>query len=116
MEKAKTKPKAKAKAKVKAKAENKKPAAKEKAPTSDETRISQSKATRMSWKDPAVRAKRTERTKVRVGGVEYKSTEAAMVALKLPTNNVIKFRMELKESGRKTYSHNGTDYIFTVVN
>lgn len=82
----------------------------------EQTAINQSKATKSSWKDAAVRAKRCERTKVRVGGVEYRSAGAAMVALKLPTKNVIKFRMELKDTGRKTYSHDGTDYIFTVVN
>jgi hypothetical protein len=66
-----------------------------------------------SWNDPKIAAKRAERTRVKVEGVEYQSVADAFRKLKLPMSGHIKFRMALKatESGR--LSHEGK--MFTVV-
>lgn len=59
-----------------------------------------SEAISESWKDPEVKAKRSARHFVRVDGVEYRSVRAAFVALSLPLNQHIKFRMALKAAGK----------------
>jgi hypothetical protein len=61
-----------------------------------------------SWCDKAIRAKRCERTSVRVRSGnkivgDYKSTAAAFRALSLPMSGHIKFRMTLKASGSATF-------------
>lgn len=52
-----------------------------------------------SWKDKGVAEKRSKRHFVRVNGQEFGSVRAAFVALNLPLNKHIKFRMELKAEG-----------------
>ena len=52
-----------------------------------------------SWEDKEVAAKRAKRHFVRVNGAEFNSVRAAFVALGLPLNKHIKFRMELKAEG-----------------
>lgn len=52
-----------------------------------------------SWADPAVKAKRSARHKVRVDGVEFRSVAAAFEALGLPMNQHVKFRGSLKQEG-----------------
>lgn len=53
-----------------------------------------------SWQDPEVKAKRSTRHFVRVNGEEFRSVRAAFIALRLPLNEHIKFRMELKAEGQ----------------
>lgn len=60
-------------------------------------------AIRASWADPEVAAKRAARTHVKVNCVEYRSVREAFKALGLPDSKHIKFRMELKASGKKTF-------------
>ena len=51
-----------------------------------------------SWDDPEVREKRKQRHHVRIDGKqEFRSVRAAFVALGLPLNEHIKFRIRLKE-------------------
>jgi hypothetical protein len=52
-----------------------------------------------SWKDKEVAEKRAKRHFVRVNGQEFNSVRAAFIALNLPLNKHIKFRMELKAEG-----------------
>ena len=49
-----------------------------------------------SWNNPETAAKRSERSKVLVDGVLYKSVREAFEALGLPMSKRIRFRMELK--------------------
>lgn len=67
-----------------------------------------------SWNDPKIAAKRAQRNGVQVAGVQYRSVKAAFVALKLPLNGHIAFRMSLKESGKATYEHSGSKYNFLL--
>ena len=67
-----------------------------------------SAAMALSWTDPDVAAKRSERTSVTVtvkgsSAQEFKSTAAAFRALGLSLAGVIKFRMALKEKGALAY-------------
>ena len=65
-----------------------------------------------TWKDPSVAAARAKRHGVRVakdGKVsEFRSVRAAFVALGLPLNKHIQFRMELKAAGKieNAYGYN----------
>lgn len=59
-----------------------------------------SEAVAETWKDPEVKAKRSQRHKVRVDGKEYRSVRAAFLAFGLPMAKHIKFRMELKAEGQ----------------
>lgn len=63
-------------------------------------RSSAAEAIARSWLDSAVAAKRKQRSAVMVDGVEYKSVRAAYLALDLPLNDHIAFRMQLKEAGK----------------
>lgn len=105
-----------AESKAKPKAEKAKPApaakpAKPKAEKAPRDPDARAVSIARSWTDPAVRAARTERTQVRVGGVQYKSVAEAFRALKLPMAGHIKFRAELKAAKRKVYE----GYTFTTV-
>lgn len=53
-----------------------------------------------SWQDPEIKAKRSQRNKVLVDGVEYKSVTQAFKALDLPLKAHVKFRGELKAAGK----------------
>lgn len=69
--------------------------------------INRSAAIAQSWTDPEVKAKRSERHAVRVGKQEFRSVRQAFVELKLPLNEHIKFRMQLKAAGKlNAYGHN----------
>jgi len=59
-----------------------------------------SEAIAKSWEKPEVKAKRRQRSAVKVDGVEYRSVRAAFGALKLPLNEHIAFRMQLKSDGK----------------
>lgn len=69
-----------------------------------------------TWADPAVAAKRIERTNVRVTGGnlkgvgDYKSVAEAFKALNLPMSKHIKFRMAMKAAGAAQIG----DYFFTA--
>lgn len=65
--------------------------------------VDRSAAIAASWADPEVRAKRAERTHVKVNGVEYPSVRQAFQALGLPDSKHIKFRMELKSAGKLAF-------------
>lgn len=58
-----------------------------------------SKSIKESWARPEIAAKRAERNHVLANGTEYNSVNAAFVALGLPVQKVIKFRMQLKAAG-----------------
>jgi hypothetical protein len=71
-----------------------------------------------TWNDPAIRAARSERTAVRVKGVEYRSVADAFRDLDLPMGRCIRFRMALKASptGRATFENeDGAKFQFSVV-
>jgi len=53
-----------------------------------------------SWQDPEVRAKRAQRTNIRVDGVDYRSVKQAFDALGLPLKEHIPFRQLLKRERR----------------
>lgn len=53
-----------------------------------------------SWNDKKVRAARCQRSAVVVDGTEYRSVKAAFIALGLPVEKHIPFRMELKAASR----------------
>ena len=53
-----------------------------------------------SWQDPEVRAKRSQRTNIRVDGVDYRSVKQAFDALGLPLKEHIPFRQLLKRELR----------------
>lgn len=65
-----------------------------------------SEAISKSWADPDVHARRVTRHKVKVNGVEYPSLYQAFVALGLPVSKLIKFRLELKASGKQKFEGN----------
>lgn len=71
----------------------------------------QSSSIKDSWNDKKVAAARAKKDKVRVGGQTYRSVLAAFEALRLPVSKHIKFRAELKASGRKDFS----GHTFTIV-
>lgn len=77
--------------------------------TSNEAR---SVAIAQSWSNPEVAAKRAMRTHVKVNGVEYRSVREAFKALGLPDSKHIKFRMELKAAGKKSFDGK----VFVTVN
>jgi len=58
-----------------------------------------------SWNDPEVRAERSERNKVLVDGVEYRSVAEAFRQLRLPMGAHIRVRMDLKAAGKLTYAN-----------
>lgn len=68
-----------------------------------------------SWADPAVAAKRAERTCVCAGGKEFGSVRKAFVALGLPLGNHIKFRMALKAAGKAVFGSGPERITFSVV-
>lgn len=69
-----------------------------------------------SWNNPEVAEKRSRRDNVKVDGKgEFRSVKQAFEHLGLPLNQHIKFRMELKEKGAMSFSHNGTAYKFKIV-
>ena len=55
-----------------------------------------------SWKDPAIAAKRAERSAVEVDGVNYRSVRAAYRSLGLDERAHIPFRIALKKAGTLT--------------
>ena len=57
-----------------------------------------------SWAKPEVAAARASRHHVIAMGVEYRSTQAAFRALKLPMSKMIPVRMELKAKGAVTFN------------
>jgi hypothetical protein len=65
--------------------------------------VDRSAAISASWADPDVRAARTARAKVRVGGVVYRSVREAFQALGLPDSKHIRFRMDLKATGKESF-------------
>jgi len=62
-----------------------------------------------SWNDPEVKAARVARHSVTVNGVEYRSVREAFRALGLPDSKHIKFRMDLKATGKQAF--NGLVFI-----
>lgn len=102
---------AKPKAAAKPKAEKK--AAKPKAEPG-KISVARSKGISDSWNDPAIAAKRAQRNGAQVAGEKYRSVKAAFLALKLPLEKHIAFRMSLKESGKETFERNGKKYNFVL--
>lgn len=74
-----------------------------------------SKSVASSWADPDVAASRAIRTNVSVAGTMYRSVKEAFEKLNLPLGKHIKFRMELKAEGVKTFEHEGKKYNFKTV-
>lgn len=74
-----------------------------------------SAAAARTWADKGVAKARAVRSKVRVAGVEYRSTLAAFKALSLPETLHIAFRIDLKATGRKVFTTDaGVKHIFTL--
>jgi hypothetical protein len=76
---------------------------------------SRSTAVAASWTNKAVAASRAVRTNVSVAGTVYRSVREAFEQLKLPLGQHIKFRMELKAEGVKTFEHDGKKYNFKTI-
>lgn len=76
---------------------------------------SRSTAVAASWTNKAVAASRAMRTNVSVSGTVYRSVKEAFEKLDLPLGQHIKFRMELKAEGAKTFEHEGKKYNFKAV-
>lgn len=69
-----------------------------------------------SWKDPEVKAARSERTGVNVEGYgSYRSVPAAFKELGLPMSRMITFRLEVKKNGHAIFRKDGVAYAFSVV-
>lgn len=62
-----------------------------------------SEGVKKSWADEAVKAARSSRHAVEVGGVRYRSVREAFKALGLPDSKHIKFRGELKKAGEGVF-------------
>lgn len=92
-----------------------KPAAKAKVVAEKKEAGDRSKAIAKSWEDPSVRAKRSERTSVKLGGHFYRSVKEAFESNNLPLSKHIRFRMELKQHTQLTFKHEGKSYTFMVV-
>lgn len=73
-----------------------------------------SESIRRSWSNKDTHDARSARHNVTVNGEEYRSVSAAFTALKLPMGQHIKFRMELKAEGKKTFEHDGQEYAFKI--
>jgi hypothetical protein len=94
----------KEKAAATAKAADKKPEAapKKKAePSAKKSPTERAAAIGATWKDTKVRAARSQRTNVEVGGQVHRSVAAAFKTLKLPMGKMIAFRIALKASAGK---------------
>jgi len=82
-----------------------------------------SAAIRKSWSVLATHNSRSARHNVQVHEEgrkaetlkDYRSTLAAFEALGLPIGTHIRFRMELKRDGKKTFEHDGVKYQFAIV-
>lgn len=74
-----------------------------------------STAVAASWTNKAVAASRAVRTNVSVAGTAYRSVKEAFEKLNLPLGQHIKFRMELKAEGVKTFEHDGKKYNFKTI-
>lgn len=59
-----------------------------------------SEAVKKSWENPKVAEKRSQRSMVRVDGVEFSSIAAAFTKFNIPHTKLGKFRKELKELER----------------
>lgn len=69
-----------------------------------------------SWKDPKVAAARAIHTKVKVGGIVYRSVPTAFTELGLPWGRMGRFRLEVKEAGRAVFTaDDGSKHTFTTV-
>lgn len=72
-----------------------------------------------SWQDEAVKKARTTRNRVEVihNNIreEHKSVRAAFIAYALPDEKHIRFRMQLKKSGREVFEYNGEKFEFIIV-
>ncbi|USN16342.1 hypothetical protein PLUTO_00260 [Luteibacter phage vB_LflM-Pluto] len=71
-----------------------------------------------SWKVTEVRDARLTRNGVIVvterGAHDYASTRAAFIALGLPLEKHIRFRVKLKEAGKLVFEHNNRKYEFQI--
>lgn len=65
-----------------------------------EADATRSEAIAESWNDDATRAKRRQRSAVEVDGTRHRSVKAAFIALGLPLEKHIAFRIRLKEKGK----------------
>lgn len=65
--------------------------------------VDRSSAIAASWTKPGVREARAARHSVKVDGQDYRSVLAAFQALGLNVNKHIKFRAELKASGKAVF-------------
>lgn len=75
-----------------------------------------SAATKATWNNKVVAQARAVRTKVIVQGHgEFASAAKAFAALNLPRAGMIRFRMALKQTGARTFLHEGITYQFFVV-
>ncbi len=64
-----------------------------------------------TWEDPSVKAARSERSHVSVGGSTFRSVRDAFIHLGLPLEKHIKFRGQLKAAGTMKFG----DHTFTIV-
>lgn len=68
--------------------------------------VDSSESIKASWKDPEIKAKRSQRSAVQVDGDQYPSVAKAFKALGLPMNEHVKFRMKLKQKIKlRAYDH-----------
>lgn len=74
-----------------------------------------SKAVAKTWEDAEVRAARSLKQKVSVGGTLYRSVRQAFEALHLPDSKHVKFRGELKASKTAKFKHGDKTFTFKLV-
>jgi hypothetical protein len=79
--------------------------------------MNRSEAIRESWNDKGIAASRATRDNVAVEGHEgvFRSVGEAFKTLKLPMGKHIRFRGELKQKGKLTFTHNNKEFNFKVV-
>jgi hypothetical protein len=78
-------------------------------------RNNRSAATKAQWNNKIVAHARAARDAVIVQGHgEFKSLAKAFQALNLPRTSMIRFRLNLKRDGMRTFSHQGSTYQFAI--
>jgi group I intron endonuclease len=82
-------------------------------------RESMSRKTKINWTDPAIYAARSKKQKVNVTigrtTCEYESVREAFTYFQLPDGMHKRFRAELKKCGRETFTYEGVDYLFELI-
>lgn len=81
-----------------------------------EAKRTRSEGIAASWLNPEVAAKRQTKNAVTVNDRLFSSTHKAFMTLGLGSSSqCIRFRVQLKQEGKKVFTKNGKEYVFEVV-